>query len=61
MVNHLQPSHYQLGLICSHCVKYFTMSADAMHQHSQLCKLAPASTDDDGDQQEESVGLMLPH
>ena len=51
--NHLQTSHYHLGLICSHCVEYFTTSANVMCWHSQLCKLAPPSGDDN--QEEESV------
>ena len=55
LVNHLQTSHYHLGLICSHCVEYFTMNTDAMHWHSQLCKLAPASISNNDDWEEESV------
>ena len=55
VVNHLWTSHYHLGLICSHCMEYFTTSADAMCQHSQLCKPAPASINNDNDDwQEES-------
>ena len=38
IVNQLCTSHYHLGLVCSHCVEYFTTSADAMCQHSQLFK-----------------------
>ena len=53
MVNHLRTNHYHLGLICNHCIEYFTMSTDAMCWHSQLCKPAPAN--DDNDQEEESV------
>ena len=44
VVNHLRTSHYHLGLICSCCMEYFTMSTDAMHQHSQLCKPALAAS-----------------
>ena len=32
VVNHLQTMHYHLGLICTHCLNYFMMSADAMWQ-----------------------------
>ena len=52
--NHLQTSHYHLGLISRHCVEYYTMSATAMHQHSQPCKPVPASIDDNNDQENES-------
>ena len=38
VVNHLQTSHYHLGLVYSCCMEYFTMSTNAMCQHSQLCK-----------------------
>ena len=57
VVNHLQMSHYHLGLICSYCLEYFTTSTDAMHLHLQLCKLALAGIDDEEeeeDQEEES-------
>ena len=47
VVNHLWTKHYHLGLICAHCLDYFTTSADAMHQHTQLCKSTAASNDDD--------------
>ena len=53
MVNHLQTMHYHLGLICAHCLDYFTTSADAMHQHAQLCKPMAAGDDDDDDREEE--------
>ena len=49
VVNHLQTSHYHLGLICGQCLEYFTTSADTMCHHSQLCKPAPAGIDDDDD------------
>ena len=48
VVNHLRTSHYHLGFICSCCVEYFTMSTDAMHWHSQLCRLVPANDNDWG-------------
>ena len=56
MVNHLQTSHYHLGLICSQCLNYYSTSTDAMHCHLQLCKpaLAGVNDDDDDDQEEES-------
>ena len=47
VVNHLQTTHYHLGLICACCLDYFTTSADTMHQHAQLCKSMAASDDDD--------------
>ena len=43
VVNHLQTMHYHLGLICTCCLNYFTMSADAMWWHAQLCKSTVAS------------------
>ena len=39
--------HYHLGLICAHCLDYFTTSADAMHWHAQLCKPMAAGNNDD--------------
>ena len=54
IVNHLQTSHYCLGLVCSWYLKYFTTSADTMHCHSQLCKWTSAGIDDNNDQEEES-------
>ena len=53
MVNHLQMSHYHLGLIYSQCLKYFTTSAHAMCHHSQLSNLALAGVNNDNDDQEE--------
>ena len=54
IINHLQTSHYHLGLVCSECLRYFTTSADTMHCHSQLSKWTLAGIDDDNDQEEES-------
>ena len=54
VVNHLQMSHYHLGLICSWCLEYFTTSANTMCHHLQLCKPALASINDNDDQGEES-------
>ena len=45
--------NYHLGLICAHCVDYFTTSADTMCQHAQLYKPTVASDDDD-DRKEEA-------
>ena len=36
-----------LGLICTCCLDYFTMAADPMQQHAQLCKSLVASNNDD--------------
>ena len=44
--------HYHPGLICAHCVDYFTTSVDAIHQHTQLCK-PMAVGNDDNDRREE--------
>ena len=46
MVNHLQTTHYHLGFICAHCEDYFTMSADAMHDHAPLIKPMAAGNND---------------
>ena len=54
IVNHLWISHYHLGLVCSHCLKYFTICADTMCCHSQLCNWTSAGIDDDDDQEEGS-------
>ena len=45
--------HYHLGLICAHCVDYFTTSTDAMHWHAELCKPTAASNDDDDTEEED--------
>ena len=34
VVNDLWTSHYHLGLICNHCMEYFTVSTNTMHWHS---------------------------
>ena len=47
VVNHLWTTHYHLGLICAHCLDYFTSSADAMLQHTQVCKPMAAGNDND--------------
>ena len=54
VVNYLSTSHYHQGLICSHSMEYFTMTADAMHWHFQLCKPALAGINDDNNWEEES-------
>ena len=54
VVNHLQTSHYCLGLICSQCLRYFTTSTDTIHHHSQLCKWTSAGINDNDDLEEES-------
>ena len=46
IVNHLWTMHYHLGLICVHCLEYFTTCTDAMHWHTQLCKPMAAHNDD---------------
>ena len=46
--------YYHLGLICSQCMDYFTMSMDAMCWHAQLYKRAVSSIDDNDDWEEES-------
>ena len=53
VVNLLRTKHYHLGPVCRSCVDYFTMTMDAMCQHTQLCKPVVASIDDDDDQEEE--------
>ena len=53
MVNHLQSTHYHLGLICAHCLDYFTTNADTMHHHIRVYKSMTASGDDDDDRDKE--------
>ena len=58
VVNHLQTSHYHLGVICSYCIEYFITSTNTTCWHSQLCKPVLASVNDnnnDNDWDEESV------
>ena len=57
IVNHLQMSHYCLGIICSWCLKHFTTSTKTMCHHLQLCKWTSAGIDDDDDQEEESNSI----
>ena len=54
VVNHLQTMHYHLGLICAHCLDYFTTSAENMHCHAHDCKPMTASKDDDNMDEEDS-------
>ena len=56
--NHLQTMHYHLGLICTCCLNYFTVSADAMHWHTQLCKSMAAGDNHDGGNLPETMRKM---
>ena len=60
MVNHLETMHYHLGLICIHCMDYFTTSTGTMHQHAQVCKpMTGSDIDDDreeGDYEDDDNG-----
>ena len=47
VMNHLQTTHYHLGLICTYCLDYFTTIAESMHHHAHVCKTTTASNDDD--------------
>ena len=47
VVSHLQIMHYHLDLICTCCLGYFTMGADVVWWHTQLCKYMAAGNDDD--------------
>ena len=49
LVNHLGTMHYQLGLICAHCLSYFITNAEAMHCHGHGCKPTTAGTGNDDD------------
>ena len=46
VVNHLQTTHYHLGLFCTPCHNYFMTSTDTMHQHAQLFRSVAAGDDD---------------
>ena len=45
--------HYNLGIMCAQCLEYFTISADSMQRHSQLCRPSAASDNNDDDWEEE--------
>ena len=53
VVNHLWTMHYHLGLVCAHCLDYFTTNAEAMHHHDHVLKATTADTSDDDDDREE--------
>ena len=53
VVNHLWTTHYHLGLICAHCLEYFTTSADTMSCHAHICKSTTAGNDDDYREEED--------
>ena len=53
MVNNLQTMHYHLGLICAHCLDYFTINAEAMHCHAHVCKPTTVGASDNDDDREE--------
>ena len=46
VVNHLRTTHYHLGLVCALCVDFST-SADAMRQHTHVCKSIASAEDND--------------
>ena len=51
VVNHLQTKHYHLGLICTHCINFFTMCLDTMWWHTLVCK-STATGDSNGNREE---------
>ena len=53
VVNHLQTMHYHPGLICAHCLDYFTTSAETMHHHAHVCKPTAASNNDNDREEED--------
>ena len=53
IVNHLQITHYQLGLICNRCSYFFTTSSDAMYWHCQDCKNVAGGEAEEDDENEE--------
>ena len=53
MVNHLQTMHYHLGLVCVHCLDYFTTNTEAMNHHAHVCKHTTAGASDDDNREEE--------
>ena len=56
VVNHLQMSHYHLGLICSQCLEYFTTSTDTVPSLAAV-QASMARIDDDNDDQEEESDI----
>ena len=36
VVNHLQTTHYRLGLVCDRCYSYPSTMSDTLHHHGQL-------------------------
>ena len=52
-VNHLWTMHYHFGLICTHCLSYFTTNTEAMCCHAHGCKPATAGSGDEEDDREE--------
>ena len=54
VLNHLQTTHYHLGLICACYLDYFTTSAEAMCHHAHICRPTTAGNDDDNREEEDS-------
>ena len=48
VINHLQTTHYRLGLICSRCLCFPVITSEAMQHHCQICKQSDAKEEDDG-------------
>ena len=51
VVNHLWTMHYHLGLVCTHCLDFFTVSSDAMQWCVLVCK-STAANDSNGNRKE---------
>ena len=53
VVKHLQTTHYHLGLICAHCLDYFTTNAETMCCHAHVCKPTAAGASNNDDDKED--------
>ena len=59
VVNHLQTTHYHLGLVCACCLDYFTTNAEAIHHHAYVCKPTTVGASDNGDDRERKKTMRM--
>ena len=47
MVNHLWTTHYKLGLVCSGCLCFPSITSEAIHHHGEACKQSDTDKEDE--------------
>ena len=57
MVNHLQTTHYKIGLVCSRCLQFPSITSKAIWHHDQACKHSDAKEEDRRPSDDDSSSL----